>query len=218
MSVDALFNTTMALKSRLVTALGTPPVGVYIGPPVANEVGDAAVSLTLFDVHPSAALRNTPRYTPPPSRGPVTGPATPIESIALELRYLIVCYRKMGLGPDAATFPTELAALGRIVAALHVDPVLSVAAEPDPNADPAEQDAALAEQIVRLSLESYGLDDWNRLWGLFPDAPLRTSTVYVAAPVYVSAGDSRLYPRVQSRRMEGGVSADPQAFAEGGAA
>ncbi|MEA3037510.1 MAG: hypothetical protein QOE79_23 [Sphingomonadales bacterium] len=206
MSVDALFNTTMALRQRILAA--GQPNRVYVGAPVAAEVGDAEVSLALFDIHPSAALRNTPGYAPPPSKGPVTGPAAPIESIALELRYLISCYRKGGVG-DPVAFPNELARLGRIIASLHADPVLSIAAEPAPGSGPAESDAALAEQIVRLSLESYGLDDWSRLWGMFGESPLRASVVYLASPVYVTAGESRALPRVRSRRLDDGLLAEP---------
>lgn len=213
MSVDALFNATMALRKRIGDSIGDPN-RVHVGSPVPAEVGDAEVSLTLFDVHPSAALRNSQRYAPPPSTGPVTGPGLPVESVALELRYLIVCYRRKGLDGEASPFPTELATLGRIVAALHRDPVLSIAAAPDPTADPVEQAAALAEQIVRLGLESYGLDDWNRLWGLFPENPFRTSVVYLASPVYLTASESLLYPRVQERRLDGGVLPDPPAFAD----
>lgn len=208
MSVDALFNTTMALRRRILDA--GRPNRVYVGAPVPAELGDAEVSLTLFDTRPSAALRNTPRFAPPPSKGPVTGPAAPIESIALELRYLIACYRKGGVG-DPTAFPDEQATLGRIIASLHADPVLSIAAEPAPGAGPAEKEAALAEQIVRLSLESFGLDDWSRLWAMFPESPLRTSIVYLAAPVYVTAAESLLYPRVRSRRLDDGLLTEADA-------
>jgi hypothetical protein len=204
-SVDALFNTTMALRRRILDS--GRPNRVHVGAPVASEIGDAEASLTLFDIHPSASLRNTPRFAPPSTTASVSEPAARIESIALELRYLVTCYRKGGIG-DPAAFPDELATLGRIVAALHADPVLSISAEPDPEADEAEQEAARAEQIVRVSLESYGLDDWNRLWGMFPDSAARTSLVYLAAPVYVSAGESRLYPRVRSTRIADGVIED----------
>lgn len=211
MSVDALFNTTMALRQRIGEAIANPH-GVHVGSPVAAELGDALVSLTLFDVHPSAALRNTPRFAPPSSKRPVAGPGEPIESVALELRYLIACYRKKGLDNQAAPFPSELASLGLIIAALHRDPVLTVAAsEAPPGASDAEKEAALAEQIVRLSFESHGLDDSNRLWGLFPETAFRTSIVYLAAPVYVSAGASRLHPRVVSRRLDHGAFADADA-------
>lgn len=208
MSVDALFNTTMALRRRILDA--GDPNRVYVGAPVPTEVGDAEVSLTLFDIHPSAELRNTPRFAPPPSKGPVTGPGAPIESIALELRYLIACYRKGGVG-DPTPFPEEQAMLGRIIASLHADPVLSIAAEPAPGAGAAETEAALAEQVVRLSLESYGLDDWSRLWSMFAESPLRTSIVYLASPVHVTASETLLYPRVRSRRLDDGLLAEANA-------
>lgn len=210
MSVDALFNTTMALRRRIADATreNGNEIGVHVGAPVHSD-GNDRIALTLFDVQPSAALRNTPRFAPAPTTGPVAGPGAPIEAIALELRYLIVCYGPKTIGNEPPAEPNELRALGRIVAALHLNPTLSVAAAPDPDADQAEQDAALAEQIVRLSLESYGLDDWNRLWALFPETAFRTSIVYLATPVYVAAGATRLYPRVQSRESRSGVSAGP---------
>lgn len=220
MSVDALFNTTMALRRRLIEATleGGNPVGIHVGSPLASEVGDSAISLTLVDVQPSAALRNAPRIAAAPSTGPVTGPGATVEAIALELRYLIVCHRKRAVGNESGTFPTELSTLGRIIAALHADAVLSVAAVTDADANPDQQEAALAEQLVRLSLEPYGLDGWNRLWALFPETAFRTSIAYVAAPVYVSAGGSRLHPRVQSRRFGGGVLPEPTNLAGAGAA
>jgi uncharacterized protein DUF4255 len=206
---DVLFSTTVALKRRIEAATG---IMTRVGAPDADDAGDGGISLTLFDVKPSAALRNVQRFAAAPTSGPVTGPAAQVEAIALDLRYLIVCFRAKG-GPVGAD-PRELKTLGRIIAALHADSVLDATAAandelPGPNPPQAEKDAAFAEQIVRLSLESYGLDDWNRLWALFPDISFRPSIVYLATPVYVTIGETALYPRVQSREDWTGISADP---------
>lgn len=206
---DALFSTTVAFKRRIEAATG---IMVNVGAPATDDVGDGGIALTLFDVRPSAALRNTPRFAPAPTSGPVTGPAAEVDAIALDLRYLLVCFRAQGSGVGAD--PKELKSLGRIVAALHADPVLNATAAandepPGPNQPQAERDVAFAEQIVRLSLESYGLDDWSRLWGMFPQISFRPSVVYLATPVYVTIGEARLYPRVQSRKTRGGLAADP---------
>lgn len=207
---DALFSTTVALKRRIEAAAG---VMTHVGAPSPDDVGDGGIALTLFDVKPSAALRNVPRFAAAPTSGPVTGPAAKVEAVALDLRYLIVCFRAKG--SPAGADPKELKTLGRIIAALHADPLLDATAAandevPGPNPPPAEKDAAFAEQIVRLSLESYALDDWNRLWALFPDISFRPSVVYLATPVYITIGEAGLYPRVQSREGRAGISDPPR--------
>ncbi len=203
---DALFSTTVALARRIQAASGAI---VHVGAPRPDDVADGGIALTLFDVKPSAALRNVPRFATAPTSGPVSGPAALQEAIALDLRYLVVFFRPNSVGAD----PDELKALGKVVAALHANPVLDATAaandEVPADASQEQQDAAFAEQIVRLSLESYGLDDWNRLWALFPDISFRPSLVYLATPVYVVGGDSRLYPRVQSREGRAGLFTDP---------
>jgi hypothetical protein len=154
---DALFATTSALKRRIEAVTGDNTV--HVGAPSPDEVGERRISLTLFDIHPSAALRNVPRFAAPPTSGPVSGPASPIDAIALDLRYLIVCFRSQqnAVGADA----DELKALGGIVAALHANPLLDAtpaANDEPPPANPLVAEAAFAEQIVRVSLESYALD------------------------------------------------------------
>lgn len=203
MSVNAIFATTMALRRRIETAAKI--TNIHVGAPNLDDVGDGGVALTLFGVQPSAALRNTPRFAPAPTTGPVKGSGALIEAVPLDLRYLIVCFRAKGMDNGLGE-PDELTTLGRIIAALHADPVLNAAAAPPEGVPPQERDAALAEQLVRLSLESYMLDDWNRLWALFPEISFRTSVVYLATPVFVTIGDARSYPRVQSREAHGGIA------------
>ena len=188
MSAAALFDTTLALARRLREATG---LEVHVGSPLRREMGTARVALTLLDIRPNAALRNTPVFRAPPAGEPVSGPAAPVAAIPLDLHYLITCYRKPTAGGVAPPEPGELTHLGEIIAALHAQPILT--------------GSVLPGQDVRLAPESYGAEEMNRVWGLFPEEPFRTSVVYLAGPVYIEAGDVALYPPVQSREMGGGV-------------
>jgi hypothetical protein len=51
----------------------------------------------------------------------------------------------------------------------------------------------------------------NRVWGLFPEEPFRTSVVYLATPVFVEIGDAALYPPVVSHETDGGLLASDAA-------
>lgn len=203
---DALFATTQALKARIEAVTGANTV--HVGAPPA-DVADGSIALILFDIQPNAALRNVPRFAAPPTSGPVLGSAARLQSIALDLRYLIFCLRadSNSFGAD----PVELKQLGRIVAALHADPVLDATPAANDSPQPNPPPAVYEQQIVRVSLESYGLDEWNRLWALFPELTFRTSLAYLATPVHVTAGEEPLYPRIQAREHRAGVLADAPA-------
>lgn len=188
MSASALFDTTMALARRIREATG---LEVHIGSPLKGEMGSARVALTLVHVQPNAALRNTPVFRAPPPSGPVTAPAPAVAAIPLDLHFLITCYRPPTTGGIAPPEPGELISLGQIVRVLHAAAILT--------------GSALPGQDVRLSPESYSPEDMNRVWGLFPEEPFRTSIVYLATPVYVEVGDSALFPPVQSRELDGGL-------------
>jgi hypothetical protein len=190
MSETAIFDTTMALRRRIKQATGA--ASVHVGPPLRGEMGDATIALFLFHIQPSAELRNTPRFASPPA-GPATGPAVAIDAIPLELRYLIVCYRGENQGGNSGPEPGELETLGTIIANLHGDPILS--------------GAALSGQQVALTPDPASMDDMNRIWGLIPDEPLRTSIVYLAAPVFIELRDLTRHPPVVSRRLDAGLAA-----------
>ncbi|HEY0413174.1 MAG TPA: Pvc16 family protein [Allosphingosinicella sp.] len=189
MSATALFDTTMALARRLRDATG---LEVHIGSPLHREMGTSRVALTLIHIQPNAALRNTPVFRAPPPSAPVTAPASPIAAIPLDLHFLITCYRPPTPGGVAPPEPGELTSLGEIIRALHADAILT--------------GSALPGQDVRLSPEGYSPEDMNRIWGLFPEEPFRTSIVYLATPVFVEVGDAALYPPVQSRKVDGGLA------------
>lgn len=189
MSATALFDTTMALARRIKDSTG---LEVHIGSPLRREMGTARVALSLVHIQPNAALRNTPRFASPPAAAPLTAPATMVDAVPFDLHYLITCYRPPTPGGVAPPEPGELTSLGQIIRILHAEPILA--------------GSALPGQDVRLSPEGFSPEEMNRIWGLFPEEPYRTSIVYLASPVFVEVGDSALYPPVQSRRMDGGLS------------
>ena len=194
MSATALFDTTMALARRIRDATG---LEVHIGSPLRREMGTARVALTLVHVQPNSALRNTPRVRGSSPSGPVTGASARIDAIPFDLYYLVTCYRPPTPGGVAPPEPGELTSLGEIVRVLHGDAILT--------------GSALPGQDVRLSPASFGLEEMNRVWGLFPEEPFRTSLVYLATPVFVEIGDSALYPPVQSHESRGGLLASEPA-------
>lgn len=200
---DALFATAQAFKARIEDAIGTGQV--HVGAPPA-DAPDGSLALVLFDIQPNAALRNVPRFASPIASGPVTAPPVPIETIAVDLRFLIFAARS---GSESfAADPEELKQLGRIVAAFQADPVLDATHLANFTPPPAAPNLVFDEQIVRVSLESYALDDWNRVWALFPDRTFRTSLAYLATPVYIRCANAVGYPRVQSRETRPGVLAE----------
>jgi hypothetical protein len=188
-SAAALFDTTMALARRIRDATG---LEVHIGSPLRREMGTARVALTLVHIQPNAALRNTPVFRAPPPSAPVTAPAAAVAAVPFDLLFLITCYRPPTPGGVAPPEPGELISLGQIIRVLHADAILT--------------GSALPGQDVRLSPESYSPEDMNRIWGLFPEEPFRSSIVYLATPVFVEVGDAALYPPVQSREIDGGIA------------
>lgn len=179
----------MALARRLREATG---LEIHIGSPLRREMGTARVALTLVHIQPNAALRNNPVYRAPPPSAPVTAPAPAIAAIPFDLNFLITCYRAPTPGGVAPPEPSELTSLGQIIRVLHAAAILT--------------GSTLPGQDVRLSPESYSPEDMNRIWGLFPEEPFRTSIVYLATPVYVEVGEAALFPPVQSRELDGGLA------------
>lgn len=188
MTATALFDTTLALARRVREASG---LDVHIGSPLRREMGSARVALTLVHIQPNAALRNTPVHRAPPPDAAVTSPAPLVSTIPFDLHFLITCHRPPTPGGVASPEPVELTSLGRIIGALHAQPILT--------------GSVLPGQNVRLSPASSSAEEMQRIWALFPEEPFRASIAYVATPVFVEAGDEAPYPPVQSRNMPGGL-------------
>ncbi len=193
MTADAILATTEALRTRLEQAVGVGEV--YVGPPLANDVGQRRVSVFLFHIEPNRELRNAERLGPPPV-APPTQTAVVLDALPLDLRYLISVFRTAGGG--AAGDPNELAALGQVIQRLHAEPTLT--------------GAILRGQEVRVTPEPYPMEELSRVWGLFPADSYRTSVVYLATPIFVEAGPLVAGPPVQTRRLDPGLSANPPRF------
>jgi hypothetical protein len=184
MSVEAISNTTLALKARLETALGSGKV--LVGPPVDKP--DVSAALFLFHILPNGELRNSQRLAgAPPDALPVARDALP-----LDLRFLVTVFRTTT--DSQAADPMELSTLGKIVALLHREPTLT--------------GGILGDQIVRVTPEPYPFEELSHLFGLFPNTTYATSMVYLASPVFVDSGGLPTGGPVVSRRNRFGVFAD----------
>lgn len=184
MSANAIYDVTDALRLRLEQAVGVGEV--YVGPPVVADVGDRRACLFLFHLEPNRDLRNADHLVTRASDP--TGPLVTTNALALDLRFLLSVFRKAGNGGQADH--NELLTLGLAMQALQIDPNLSGALVPG--------------QEVRLTLEPYPIDEVNRVWALFPDTSYRTSVVYLATPVFVTAEPGPDGRRVQERTLRAG--------------
>ncbi len=183
MTERAIEEITLALKSVLEQAISPENTdlrqeSVHVGAPIKDERGNKKASLFLFHIEPNGELRNEQRYETPPN-GPASQPAEQLNTLPLNLRYLITVFRRGEVG--MADF-NELSALGQIVQALHAQPMLS--------------GSRLTNQVVRITPESYPMEEMSRIWGLFPNEVYRTSMVYLATPVYVDVTDMHIAPPV----------------------
>jgi hypothetical protein len=188
---QAIVKITEGIRTRLEQAVGNN--NVYVGPPVASEVGERLVSLFLFHIVPNREMRNQPRYTQATQPQPPQQPGQLLDALPLDLRYLITVFRRAGAGGLAE--PNELLTLGQVVRVLHAQPMLS--------------GAAFQEQLARLSIDPYPMEELSRVWGLFPQDHYRTSIVYLASPVFVEAGADVAGPPVISKEQKGGGFSEP---------
>jgi hypothetical protein len=191
-SENAIRLTTIALQTRLESVLGK---GTVLVSAPKNVLSSFKASLFLFNVVPNRDLRNSEHFVLPPTPPSAPGPsapqsaARPVDALPVDLRYLITV-RAGDPTPDLDALET----LGQIMRILHIEPTLS--------------GGILEGQQVRLTPEPYSVEEFNRIWGMFPDEVYSPSVVYLASPVFIYA-DLTLGPPVLERRLKQGVSADP---------
>lgn len=184
--MTALFDVTSVLAARLAVAIGGP---VYVGPPVAKEVGTNKLVLFPFHIVPNRDLRNA-TYLVEPGADPLS-PLIEADALPVDVRYLISVFRSGGGQADAS----ELLVLGHAIQELHRNPTITEADVPD--------------QRVRLTPEPYPMEEMSRVWGLFPETSYRTSMVYLASPVYISLDPDQPGPPVLERTTKSGPFVDP---------
>lgn len=164
MQANALETVTMAIKERLVAAIGEDSDKVYVGPLDDSDAKGASLVLFLYRLVPNAELRNT-GHSVPNSRP--NDPATVYDTaLPLDLYYVLTA----GDSTSGGELPS-LAKLGQAIQAL--------------NAQPNIVGSAVAGETVRLSLCSVSGEELSRIWQLFPQANYRTSVVYLASPVWI---------------------------------
>lgn len=191
MTERAVSDVTEALRELMEQAMGAATV--YVGAPNRTDVGNHLASLFLFHIEPNADLRNADRFAAPPAIQPADQPVEKRNALPLDLRYLVTVFRRTGEG--GAGDPNELTALGQIIQILHTQPTLTGTRVPN--------------QVVRLMLEPYPMEELSRVWGLFPSDSYRTSVVYLASPVFVEAGAVTVGGPVQTREQKTGLDTNP---------
>ena len=190
MSETAIFDTTEMMRLRIGQAVGAANQ-VHVGAPLRNEIGEAKVSLFLFHMEINAELRNQQYQSPPPVSAPAEQPAIAVDAIPWNLRFLITVFRT----PDNSVVPpNELVTLGQVLQEFQARPTLS--------------GAAMKGQIVRVTPESYPMEELSRVWGLFPQDVYRTSVVYLATPVFIETGPEQSGTPVQQREQRAGVDTE----------
>ncbi|WP_461189942.1 Pvc16 family protein [Arthrobacter sp. Z4-13] len=192
MSANAIALITDAVRLRLEAAVGVGKV--YVGPPVAEDVGDRKLALFLFHILPNQAMRNQIHYVPA-SIDPAD-PFVEANAIPLDLRYLVSAFRSTGTGNGGLADPDEMLNLGAAIQQLHAHPDIDSSQVPN--------------QMARITPEPFTMEDLSRVWSLLPQTSYRTSVVYLVSPVFIA-----LAPPVDSSRVtergyqQGPLSAEP---------
>jgi hypothetical protein len=187
MSANAIALITDAVRARLETAVGVGQV--YVGPPVAEDVGDRKLALFLFHVLPNQTMRNQIHYVPA-STDP-QDPFVEANAIPLDLRYLVSAFRSAGAGNGGLADPDEMLNLGAAIQQLHAYPDIDSSQVPN--------------QLARITPEPYTMEDLSRVWGLLPQTSYRTSLVYLVSPVFIAIDPQLDSPRVTQRSYRQGT-------------
>jgi hypothetical protein len=193
MTDKAIAQVTAALRRRLEVAVGVDQV--YVGPPVAEDVGDRKLALFLFHILPNQAMRNEAHYVPAPADP--QEPFVEVEAIPLDLRYLVSSFRAMGPGHGGLNDPDEMLNLGAAIQRLHAQPDIDGSEVPN--------------QLARITPEPYTMEDISRVWALMPQTSYQTSIVYLVSPVFVSLAPPLVPPRVTVREYRHGPQTTPVA-------
>lgn len=173
--------------------LGTPGTRAGGG---SGPQGSTAprLSVFLYRVVPSAALRNSPRDVAE-TAGPGDATTVTPAPLAVELHYLVTAHATGGTSASGTTAETadQHRVLGWAMQALAAHPVL----------DGSDLLGSLAgDPPVEVTLERSRLDDIVDVWSTFPDRPFEPSASYVLSPVLVEATESADGQRVTDRTID----------------
>jgi hypothetical protein len=167
MSAEAIYRVTNALRSVLQQALlaAGDPGSVFIGPLDDPDASGASLILFLYRMTPNPSLRNTEHRVM--SDLPGAPPIVYSGALPLDLYYLVTVGTRQGTGEEPL-----LRVLGYAIRALNDDPVLA--------------GEAVAQELVRVSMEPLTIEEISRIWALFPTVNYRTSVAYLASPVWIN--------------------------------
>ena len=174
MSAEAIRTVTLAIQSRLRTALVTAGTNqlAFVGPLDDQAAGDAALILFLYRVAINQAMRNSEHTVLPTQQGNPQQVYT--HSLPLDLHSLLT----------VASTEIRPARLNRCgfwdmqMQALNDSPDL-VGSQVD-------------GETIRLSLDAATNEEMSRVWALFPTVNYRTSVLYLASPVWVDPATPQL--------------------------
>jgi hypothetical protein len=166
MSAEAIYRVTKALRASLQQALddADDPGSVFIGPLDDPDAQGASLILFLYRMAPNPSLRNTEHRVA--SELPDAPPIVYTDALPLDLYYLITVGTRLGTGEEPL-----LRVLGYAIRALNDDPVIT--------------GEAVAQELVRVSMEPLTIEEISRIWALFPTVNYRTSVAYLVSPVWI---------------------------------
>jgi hypothetical protein len=183
----AIATVTATLDQLVSASLAASGVGgearvTHTRPDDTTNLPTLGVNIFLYQVSHNPAWRNADLPTRRADGSLLRRPQT-----ALDLHYLLTFH-----GVDNTLDQQRL--LGAALIQLHANPVLSRNSVRQAVLNNATilQNSDLADQIdlVRLTPADLSLDDLNKLWMMFPDAPYVLSAVYVAGVVLIETADA----------------------------
>ena len=176
MSAEAIYRVTNALRACLQRALddADDPGSVFIGPLDDPDAQGASLVLFLYRMTPNPSLRNSGHRVA--SELPDAAPIAYLDALPLDLYYLVTVGTRLGTGEEPL-----LRVLGYAIRALNDDPVIT--------------GEAVAQELVRVSMEALTTEEISRIWALFPTVNYRTSVAYLVSPVWIDPARSPTPPR-----------------------
>lgn len=190
MKGDGILRVTQALRARLLDAVrasGDMTGTVFVGPLDDADAAGASLILFLYRLAPNASQRNAEHRVASAAPPPLV--VVFDNSLPLDLYYLVTVGTRPGMSEEPL-----LRVLGFAMQALQAMPEIT--------------GPPVAQEVVRLTIESLTTEEISRIWALFPTANYRTSIAYVASPVWIDpAQPSMPAPAVVEDNLDVGIRA-----------
>lgn len=179
---ETLINLLRTQLPVLVPALD--PEEIALTSPAKASRSDARLTLFLYSVSPSSALRNEME---------IPGVAVDDEpvSLPLDLYYLMTAFSPMAAPTDNSLDAQLL--LGHAMRVLFENGTLTGS---------LLQGRLPLDEELRLSLHPHTVEDLSRIWSVFPETALTASVSYLVTPVRLRTTLTRGGRRVVSRQTD----------------